>query len=596
MTIPFTPLLAATGGVPAFFAEIAALVVASAVVAYVCQRFGLMPIVGFLLTGVIIGPHALGLVTDGALIDAAAEVGVILLLFTIGLEFSLEKLAAIKGLIFGGGGLQVGLTTLAVMGILAAFGVGWGVGVYTGFLVALSSTAIVLKLLSDRGETNAPHGQVGLGLLLFQDLAIAAMVLLVPTLAGEGGSPLALAQALGTAAALVAVVLVVARRVMPTVLEAVARTCSPEVFLLSVVAICFGTAYGAAFAGVSLSLGAFLAGLLVSESRFSEHAFGEILPLQILFSAAFFVSVGMLLDLEYVMMNLGWVALAIGGMFLLKVLTTGVSALALGQPLQTAAFSGLLLAQVGEFSFVLERVGREAGLYPAGMDEAGAQTFIAATVVLMMATPFLARVGAALGGWLERWSKKGAPAPADGALEEAEGAAERSDHVIIAGYGAGGKRLAVALQEMGLPYFILTLSPDGAREAEADGHDVLRADYSRPRTLDMAGLEQARLLVVADDQPALTERVVRVVRTRRPELPILIRTRFTDGKEKLAEAGADHVIAEEETGIAHLVAGVLGRCDVEDHHIRRHAGAGLLPGGNSGPSATDSTTADSPTS
>jgi CPA2 family monovalent cation:H+ antiporter-2 len=592
----FTPLLAAAGGAPAFFAEVAALVVASAVVAYICQRFGTVPIVGFLLTGVLIGPHALGLVTDGALIDAAAEVGVVLLLFTVGIEFSLEKLAAIKGLIFGGGGLQVGLTTLATAGVLAAFGVGWRVGIYTGFLVALSSTAIVLKLLADRGETSAPHGQVGLGLLLFQDLTIVAMVLLVPTLAGESSSPLALAQALGTAIALIVFVLVVARRIMPTVLEAVARTCSPEVFLLSVVAICFGTAYGAAFAGVSLSLGAFLAGLLVSESRFSEHAFGEILPLQIFFSAAFFVSVGMLLDIAYVAGNVGWVLLAIGGMFLLKVLTTGVSALALGQPIQTAAFSGLLLAQVGEFSFVLERVGREAGLYPAGIGEAGAQTFIAATVVLMMATPFLARTGAALGGWLERRSKERATGFADGASKEAGGAADRSDHVIIAGYGAGGRRLAAVLQEMGLPYFILTLSPDGAREAEADGHDVLRADYSRSRTLDMAGLEQARLVVVADDQPALTERVVRAVRTRRPELPILIRTRFMDGKEKLAEAGADHVIAEEETGIAHLVAGVLGRYDVEDHHIRRHADAGLLPDGNSGAAATDSTATDSPTS
>ena len=456
MTLLVTPLLAA-GGIPAFFAEVAALVVVSAVVAYVGHRLGLMPIVGFLLTGVLIGPHALGLVTDGALIDAVAEMGVILLLFTIGLEFSLERLARIKRLIFGGGGLQVSLTTLAVVGLLAAFGVGWRTGVYTGFLVALSSTAIVLKLLSDRGETGNPHDQVGVGFLIFQDLAVVAMVLLVPILAGQSDSPLDLMQVLGTAAALIAFVLLVARRVMPKILEAVARTCSSEVFLLSVIAICFGTAFLAAFAGAGLSLGAFLAGLLVSESRFSEHAFGEVLPLQILFSAAFFVSVGMLLDVEYLVMNASWVFLIIAGMFLLKVLTTSISALAVGQSVQTAAFSGLFLAQVGEFSFVLERTGREAGLYPAGLGEAGAQTFVAATVVLMIATPFMAQGGALLSRWLGRRSEHtqrtgSPPDSAEGTPDKAGAPADLSDHVIIAGYGAGGKRLAAVLQKTGVPY------------------------------------------------------------------------------------------------------------------------------------------------
>ena len=299
-----THALFAAGTAPPFFAEVATLIVAGAAIAYLSFRLRLVPIIGFLLAGVLIGPNGFRLVQDRALVDAAAEVGVVLLLFTIGIEFSLERLARIKRLIFGGGGLQVGLATLATLGLLAVFGVNWRAGLFAGFLVALSSTAIVLKLLGDRSETDSTQGQVGLGLLIFQDLAIIVMALLVPMLGGTGGSALSVVWALAKALLIIAVVLIFARRLMPKVLEMVARTCSPELFLLTVIAICFGTAVVTSLAGVSLSLGAFLAGLLVSESRFSEHALSEIMPLQILFSATFFVSVGMLLDIKFLLLHL----------------------------------------------------------------------------------------------------------------------------------------------------------------------------------------------------------------------------------------------------------------------------------------------------
>ncbi len=283
---------------PSFMAEGVALIAACAAIAYVCQRLRLVPIVGFLLAGVVLGPNALGLVNDLEVIDAVAEVGVILLLFTIGIEFSLEKLARIQRFIFLGGGLQIGLCVTAATLLLLAVGVPLRSGIYTGCLIALSSTAIVLKILADRAETNSSGGLVALGVLIFQDLAVIVMVLLVPLLGGMGGTPAELLWALAKAGLLIALVLLVARRIMPRLLEAVARTCSPELFLLTVVTVCFGTAWATSLAGVSVSLGAFMAGLLVSESRFSEHALGEILPLRILFSAAFFVSVGLLLDLS----------------------------------------------------------------------------------------------------------------------------------------------------------------------------------------------------------------------------------------------------------------------------------------------------------
>src|SRR5262249_52564716 len=264
----------------------------------------------------------------------------------------------------------------------------------TGFLVALSSTAIVLKLLADRNETTSPRGRIGLGILVFQDLAVVVMVLLVPMLGGSGTSGAAIAWALVKAGLIIAAVLLVSGRVMPALLEQVARTCSPELFLLTVIAICFGTAFLTNLAGVSLSLGAFLAGLVVSESRFSQHALGEILPLQILFSATFFVSVGMLLDLGFLFSHLPLVAAGSAPVLLVDAGPTGAGVLALREHVPGAIAAALMLAQVGEFSFVLERAGRNVGLSPAGLGLAGSQAFIATTVVLMVLTPFLTAAGA----------------------------------------------------------------------------------------------------------------------------------------------------------------------------------------------------------
>ena len=570
------------GAAPPFFTEAAALVVAGALVAYICQRLKLVPIVGFLLAGVLIGPNAFGLVRDQGLVNAAAEVGVILLLFTIGIEFSLGRLARIKRLIFGGGGLQVGLAVLLTTGLLCALGAGWRAALFTGFLVALSSTAIVLKVLADKGETNDAHGQVSLGLLIFQDLAIVVMVLLVPMLGGAGGSGPGIVWALVKAVAIIAAVLLVARRVMPKVLEAVARTCSPEIFLLTVIAICFGTAYLTSLAGVSLSLGAFLAGLLVSESRFSEHAFGEILPLQILFSAAFFISVGMLLDVGFLYRNLPLVAAAVALVLAVKFLTTGASVLALGYRLPVAAASGLALAQVGEFSFVLERAGRDAGLSPGGMGEVGSQTFIASTVVLMVLTPLLMQAGSKLARKIEeRHNLAGLALPDaaahDGQLDGIE------DHVIVAGYGQAARRLVRVLNGSHIPYVISTLSPEGANEAEGEGHRVLRGDAGRQRTLQLAGVERAKMVVVADDEPAVARRVAAVARELNPTARILVRTHYIEDVERLTEAGADRVVAEELESVVALFSDVLrgyqiaaAEIDAHEEAIRRGGYAALL--------------------
>lgn len=556
VNLNFSTLFAA-GAIPQYMTEVVAVIVAGAVIAYICFRLKLVPIVGFLIAGVLIGPNAFGLVNDQSLVDAMAEIGVILLLFTIGIEFSLEKLASIQKLIFGGGTMQVGLSILASVAVLSAFGVDWKTGVFTGMLVALSSTAIVLKLLADNGETNAEHGQVGLGLLIFQDLAIVLMVLLIPTLgAGGGGGALAIVWALTKAVLIIVAVLVIARRIMPKILEVVAKTCSPELFLLTVIAICFGTAYLTSLAGVSLSLGAFLAGLMVSESRFSQHALSETLPLQILFSATFFVSVGMLLDLNFLMNNLPIVVAAIVAVLLIKVATTWISVRVLGYATPVAAASALMLVQIGEFSFVLERAGREVGLFPAGAGAAGSQTFIAATVVLMVATPLLMRVGSGLSSKIVHKHEL-AGMPTDEGPESLGEAIALEDHVIVAGYGQAARSLVRVLSGSGIPFIITTLSPEGANEAEDDGLPVVRGDSTKPFLLRHVGIDSAKMMVIADDNPAMAHRITMVARQINPTMRIVVRTRYTQEVDNLAAAGADTVIAEELESIVQLFGEVL---------------------------------------
>lgn len=557
--MPNTEFLLYAGAIPHYLTEIVALIVSGAVIAYISFRLKLVPIVGFLIAGVVIGPNALGLVNDQEIVDATAEIGVILLLFTIGIEFSLEKLARIQRLIFGGGTMQVGLSTLAVMGLLLLFGVNWRVGLFTGFLVALSSTAIVLKVLGDTGETNSEPGQATLGLLIFQDLAIVVMVLIVPMLAGGSDSGiLSLVWALTKAFLIIAAVLLIARRIMPKVLEAVAKTCSPELFLLSVIAICFGTAYLTSLAGVSLSLGAFLAGLLVSESRFSQHALGEILPLQILFSATFFISVGMLLDLSFLMTNLPLVLGAIAIVLIIKIITTGISLLALGYKLPVAACVALMLAQIGEFSFVLERAGRDSGLTPMNWGVAGSQTFIATTVVLMIVTPFMMKLGNSL---LERMENKAELKDLPDEIELSEQipshAPDLEDHVIIAGYGQAARYLVRVLRGSKIPFIITTLSPDSANEAETEDLSVVRGDYSKQFLLNHVGITKAKMLVIADDNVGMAHRTTSVARLLNPTMRIVVRTRYISDAEHLSEAGADVVIAEELESIVQLFAEVL---------------------------------------
>ncbi len=552
-----------------FLNELVALVAASVVIVYLCYRLKLEPIVGYLLAGVVIGPNALGMVTDLELVNSMAEVGVILLLFTIGVEFSLEKLARIGRFIVTGGGLQVGLSIAAVVGIGLLFGLDVRAGIFTGFLVALSSTAIGLRLLSQRGETDSPVGQLTLAILIFQDLAIIAMVLLIPLLGGEGGSPGAALLALGEALLIIAAVLVLARKALPWLLDRISATGQSELFLLTVVIVCLGTGWIMSLAGVSLALGAFLAGLVVSESRHAGRALSEILPLQTLFNAVFFVSVGMLLDLRFLLAHLPLVLAVAGGVLLLKAVVTTGSVLALGYPIRIASTVGLGIAQIGEFSFVLERAGASVGLSPAGLGEAGAQTFIAVTVLLMILTPFMTSAGAWIGARLER-----TPLGRLGNMDEPMALPDTlEDHVIIVGYGPAGQRLAQVLRDVGLPFVVIELNPALADQAEAAGLHVLRGDASRPHILEHAHIERAKLCVIVINDSAAAERVVSVAHYLNPTLQIIVRTRYLADLERLQRAGADIVIPEELETAVRIFTQVLNAYMIPPDEIERQVQA-----------------------
>ncbi len=552
-----------------FLTELVALFTVSVLIAYLCYRLKIVPIVGFLIAGVVIGPNALGLVQDQELVDMLAEIGIILLLFTIGIEFSLKKLSRIKKAIFLGGGLQVAITVTLVTFILSLWGIGWNAAIYTGCLVALSSTAIILGLLSDEDKTDTPSGQLSLAVLIFQDLIIILMVMFVPILAGESQSFTEIGWVLLKAGILITLVLVLAQRIVPWILERVAKTRRQELFLLSVVAICFGTAALTNMVGVSLALGAFLAGLVVSESQFSEQAISEILPLRTIFNAVFFVSVGMLLDLSYVIENpfqiLG-IALAV---VLLKFIIATVSLMTLKYPIRIIAASGFTLAQIGEFSFVLERAGRAAGISPAGLGEPGTQTFIAVAVLLMISTPFMIHQSTGVGKFLAktplrhlgRASKKNTEESKKTALE---------DHVIIIGYGPAGRHLVQVMRDTGIPFVVIEMNPDSVEEMHDNDIPAIFGDASRRHILDLASVKKAKLCVIATNDPDSSPRIVQQARLLNPILQIVVRTRYLTEIERFEELGADIVVPEEMETTVRLFSHVLGAYMIPQQEIQEH--------------------------
>ncbi|HEU4643775.1 MAG TPA: cation:proton antiporter [Gemmatimonadaceae bacterium] len=550
---------------PGPLADLTVLFALSVVVVVAFHRLRLPPIVGFLFTGVLAGPYGFGLIRNVADVRALADVGVILLLFTIGLEFSLHQLVRLRAFLFAGGALQVGITLAAMTVVGIAFGLSWRVAAFVGMLVALSSTAIVLRLLADRGEIDSPHGQAALGILIFQDLCVVPMVLLTPMLGGHGGGAAALGRQLLVAALFLAGALAASRLLVPRLLHLVVGTRRREVFVLTIVLLCLGAAWASAAVGLSLALGAFIAGLIVSSSEYSHQALGEVLPLREVFNSIFFISIGMLFDVRTVAASPLVVAAAIAGVVVAKaIVTTGVT-FALGQSLRIALVTGLALAQIGEFSFVLSKVGSDAGLLSVRLD----QLFLAVAVGTMALTPGLLALAPRLATRAERRVPGRWVARRYG-LDLAGGAAPvLADHVIIVGFGFNGRNLARVLRRVGIPYTVIEMNPEVVHAERPRGVPVIYGDATRPEVLRHAGIERARVMVIAISDAAATRSTVAAARRLAPHLHIVVRTRYIQETRPLLALGTEEVVPEEFETAIEIFSRVLRRYRVPADVVER---------------------------
>src|SRR5881396_3208330 len=521
--------------------DLAVIFGASLVVVLVFHRLRLPALPGFIVAGVVLGPNALGLIPDVHRVEGLAEVGVILLLLTIGIEFSLSRLREMGRVVPAAAAAQVGLTVAATGAAAAAGTTRWQVALFLGFLAALSSTAIVLKLLTEKGDIDTPHGRLATGVLIFQDLCVVPMMLALPFLAGRAaGSAAGLVVAFGKAALVVVGVLVAARTVVPRVLAEILKTRSRELFLIAIILVGTLTALGTEAVGASLALGAFLAGLVISESDYAHQAMAELLPFRDIFISLFFVAVGMLVQLDVVLQH---PALTFAGV---AVLLSGKTLTAAVGPARLALLAGLAVSQIGEFSFVLAREGRAAGLLPGALY----QSFLAVAVFTMILTPFLLQGGPALLDRLDRVIRLDRVLPGLRPQEVAPATEPLADHVVIAGLGLNGRNLAAALRAIRVPYLIVELNPQTVRHARAQGEPAFYGDATREEILRALGVDRARLFVVAISDPAATRRMVRVARGLNPTLHIIARTRYVVEIPELARLGANVVIPEEfETSI-----------------------------------------------
>ena len=544
---------------PTLFADLLIILLVSVPVAYLCLRVKLPLLVGLMLTGMAIGPYGLGLITDLHSIEVLAEVGVMLLLFTIGLEFSIKRLRTMKTLVLVGGGLQVLITIVAVAGTAYLVGRELRQGVFFGFLVALSSTAIVLKSYVDRNEVDAPHGRAGIGILLFQDISIVFMLLGVPLLGGEDIVSLAsIVINLGTSLLALLLIVLGAWFLLPRFLKQVVQLKSPEVFVLTVVLVCLGMSWVTSQFGLSLALGGFIAGMVLADTDYNHQVTTEILPFRDVFNSLFFVSIGLLLSISALVAKFGTVVVIVIGVILGKALIIWLVIRLLGFPQRIAIMTAMGLAQIGEFSFVLARSGQGVGLLPEG----DYQIFLAVSVISMIATPFLIMAAPRVSFWLQRFLRDGTVHDVENVESEEihlTSSGGLQQHVIIVGYGLNGKNLARVLRAVGIPYVVLELNAEVVKRAKDKGEKINFGDATRREVLMHAKVDKAWAVVLAMSDPGAARRTVGVARSLNDDVRIIVRTRYVAEIEELYQLGADEVIPEEFETSIEIFARVLHR-------------------------------------
>jgi CPA2 family monovalent cation:H+ antiporter-2 len=514
-------------------------------------RLRIPPIIALVAAGVLSGPSALGVIERAEDVEQLAEIGIVLLLFTVGLEFPMVELRRIWKSVLAGGALQVGLTAAAVTLIAQAFGIGSRPAIFIGLFLALSSTAIVLRELARYNRLDSAAGRITTGVLLFQDLAVVLLLLVAPILAGAVDVN-SIPSVLGRAGLALVAILAIGRLILPALFRLVSASGQREAFPLAVLLASVGTALVGASLGLSMALGAFLAGLVLAGSEFSHQAHAEVRPLRDLLTSLFFISLGMLIDVSAFAQNLPLIVAIAASAVLLKAGVAGVSLTLAATPTRVAAVSALSLAQVGEFSFVLGRDAVQLGVLPTETW----QLLLPASILTMLIAPTLVAIGPRAADWLR---------PVGRGVEPS--VAAQAGHVLVLGFGVGGRLVAAALREFGVPYHILDLNGATVREGRAAGERISYGDGTLPDTLSAFGASFARAVVVVLSDPDASMKVVRTMRTLAPNTPVIVRARYRLEAMRLQEAGAI-AVAEELEASLEVVAQLLAGLDVPGNIIQ----------------------------
>lgn len=518
------------------------------------QRLKLPEILGFLITGVVAGPNGLNLINASHEVELLSEIGIIFLLFVIGIEFSLKGLVSIKNTVIWGGLMQVGGTiALTFFGAYYFFDLTYQTSIFLGFLLALSSTAIVLKMLQEKGEITSPHGRVTVAILIFQDIIVVLMMLLTPLLANQSESPLLeLGILFLKLAAILVVLFALGKYAIPNLFRLVVKSKSRELFILTTVVICFATAWMTSVVGLSLALGAFFAGLIISESDYSHQATANILPFREIFISFFFVSVGMLLDLNFFIHHIFSIHFLALSVILLKIIVVIATVIILRYPSRTVLITSLSLFQVGEFAFLLSAKGMEYKLLSDNIY----QHFLAISIISMGATPFIIKYASPITDYFLR-----IPVPAKVRYRLREITKNRAknatiedksfhDHIVIIGYGLNGENVAKAAKTANIPYLIVDLDAEAVKKGQQNNEPMIYGDAADETILKHVHVHEARVVVVAISSPETTKKIVKSVREYSKTTYIIVRTRYVSEIEGNLKLGADEVIPEEfETSI-----------------------------------------------
>ncbi len=545
-----------------FLSELLVLLAVATAGVALFERLKLPAIAGFLVMGALVGPGGVGLIGDPERVRALADLGVVFLLFEIGLELPLDRLRRLWRPALISGGLQVGLTLAVVASAAVAFGLDWRNATVLGALVAMSSTALVMRILSERGETHTPQGQLAIGVLLFQDLCVVPFLLLLPILAAESGrSGLEVGLEVGRAFLALGVFFLVSRFLLPIVLDWVAQMRSRELFTMVALLAVMGSAVIARSIGLTLSVGAFVGGLVLSATPYAHQLFAEVVPLRGVLIGIFFTAIGMLFDWRVALTEWQSILAYTGVVVILKAgLIAMIVAYALRQGARLGILTALMLAQTGEFSFVLAVAASKEGL----LDDSLQQVFVAGSIATLLFTPFLIEAAPRIAAFLIR---RGVGVDSD--LDEL--AAGPLGHVVLIGFGLGGQNLARVFKAKGIPYVAVDSNAVAVREALGRREPVLYGDSTRPELLASAGISRARLVVVAISDTIATRETVIRIREMAPKVPVLARTRFVADVDQLESVGATKVVVEELEATLELIGAALQSFGFPDESVARFA-------------------------